>query len=157
MLYNPKHDERTHPLAQQLRGARSVTPALMADVVADLCERLPVLQKCGTAASRFVELVKASAWTDAALALIELELPQWKLRRLVYEDGEWSCALSRQPNLPVELDETADANHESLPLAILCAFVEARRCSRAGYEPRAASVRQVRLTPGHSVCCDNFA
>ena len=28
----------------------------------------------------------------AALALVELELPAWKLRRLIYEDGEWLCS-----------------------------------------------------------------
>ena len=36
------------------------------------------------------------AWTDAALALIDLELPQWQFRRIAYDEGEWSCALSRE-------------------------------------------------------------
>ena len=72
MLYNPKHDDCLQSLAQQLRLARSVTPDLMADIVAEACVRLPLLQKAGTA--RFFEqLVKASAWTDAAMALIELD------------------------------------------------------------------------------------
>jgi hypothetical protein len=31
-------------------------------------------------ATRVRQLIAAEAWTDAALALIELELPQWKLR-----------------------------------------------------------------------------
>jgi hypothetical protein len=157
MLYNPKHDDRLQPLAQQLRLARSVTPDLMADVVTEACMRLPLLQKAGTAVDRFAQLVKASAWTDAAVALIELELPQWELRRLVREDGEWWCSLSQQPGLPAELDETADGNHEVLPLAILSAFVEARRHAIATCEAEAPPVPRARSAPGYAVCCDNFA
>src|SRR5262249_969703 len=74
---------------------------------------------------------------DAALALLELELPQWKLRRLIYEDGEWHCSLSKHIELPVELDDAAEANHDSLPLSILSALVEARRHSLTTGEPAA--------------------
>jgi len=94
------------------------------------------MKRAGKAA-RIAQLIEAGAWDDAALALIELELPAWKLRRLVYEDGEWFCALSRQPNLPVALDDTVDASHEVLSLAILSAFVEARR--------RASAMRETSL------------
>src|SRR6476659_10952614 len=82
-------------------------------------------------AARIDQLIEARAWDDAALALIELELPAWKLRRLVYEDGEWLCSLSSHPNLSVALDDTVDARHEVLPLAILSAFIEARRRASA--------------------------
>jgi hypothetical protein len=58
-------------------------------------------------------LIKIGAWVDIALTLIELELPGWKLRRLIREDGEWFCSLSQQPNLPATLDDMA--------------FLEARR------------------------------
>jgi hypothetical protein len=70
-------------------------------------------------AARIAQLFGGGAWSDAALALIELELPAWKPRRLVYEDGEWHCSLSRHPNLPVALDDTANASHDVLPLAII--------------------------------------
>ena len=30
------------------------------------------------------------------LRLLAFELPQWKLRRLMYEDGEWTCSLSKE-------------------------------------------------------------
>src|SRR5665213_1260292 len=92
-----------------------------------------------------------------ALTLIELELPAWKLRRLVYEDGEWFCSLSKQPNLPVALDDTADARHEVLPLAILSAFVEARCTTSAARETSSPTVPQVQPTSGIVICCDNFA
>ena len=107
----------------------------------DACTRLPAVK-----ATRIDQLIEAGAWGEAALALIELELPAWKLRRLVYEDGQWLCSLSRQPNLPVALDDTADASHEVLPLAILRAFVEARRRTSAMREP---VCRQCRRSGGH--------
>jgi hypothetical protein len=86
---------------------------------------------------------------------IELELPAWSLRRLIREDDEWFCSLSRQPNLPTTLD-TADAHHDSLPLAILLAFLQARRTAETA--PAAISVTP-HVQPGpHSIlCCDNFA
>ena len=59
-------------------------------------------------------LIEAGAWADAAIALVRLELPNWSLRRLVYEDGEWLCSLSRQPNLPIFLDEPGEGSHAVL-------------------------------------------
>jgi hypothetical protein len=101
-------------------------------------------------------LIEAGAWTDAALAVIAFELPDWQLRRLEYDGGQWFCALSRQPNLPATFDDTADANHELMPLAILRAFFQARRM--AEITPQALSpVPQVSASTGNIICCDNFA
>jgi hypothetical protein len=156
MWLNPKHEDRLDRLMEQLRLSPALTADLITNVVADACTRLPVLNKAGKAA-RLDQLIEAGAWSDAALALIELELPAWKLRRLVYEDDEWFCSLSKQPNLPVEFDDTADARHEVLPLAILSAFVEARRGTSTAREISSPTVPQVRPTSGNAVCCDNFA
>ena len=70
-------------------------------------------------ADRIEQLIQSQAWTDAALALIELELPQWQLRRLVYDDGEWYCALSRQREMPDWLDQSVESHHADLARAIL--------------------------------------
>jgi hypothetical protein len=156
MLFHPKHEARLDRLADKLRVAQGVTRDLISNVIADACVRIPVLTRAGKAAW-IDQLIEAGAWSDAALALIELELPAWKLRRLVYEDGEWHCSLSKQPNLPVALDDTADASHEVLPLAILNAFVEARRRTSAAPETTSATVPQVRPTSDYAICCDNFA
>jgi hypothetical protein len=101
-------------------------------------------------------LIAAGAWTDAAFALIELELPAWRLRRLVYEDGEWHCALSRQPNFPAMFDDTADASHELMPLAVLRAFLQARRMAEIA-PPAVSSVPQIQIDADQIMCCDNFA
>jgi hypothetical protein len=101
-------------------------------------------------------LIETGAWTDAAMALVESELPSWTLRRLVYENGEWFCSLSRQPNMPADLDDSADAAHQVLPLAILRAFVEARRRSKVATDA-APRVPQFQQAADGVVCCDNFA
>ena len=158
MLFNPKYEDRLDQLTEQLWHAPALTRDLVSNVVADACSRLPVLSKTEKATRRLDQLIEAGAWSDSALALIELELPAWKLRRLVYEDGQWFCSLSKQPNLPMALDDTADACHDVLPLAILSAFVEARRkTSAAVRETSSLTVPQVRPTSGNTICCDNFA
>jgi hypothetical protein len=142
-------------LDDELRKTRELHRDLFYKVVAAACTRLPLLSKLGRA-GQLDRLVEAGAWTDAALALIGLELPAWKLRRLVYEDGEWLCSLSRQPNVPAALDEPAEAIHEALSLAILRAFIAARRRSSLNAETAPTAPKSGRA-PGLVLCCDNFA
>jgi hypothetical protein len=155
MLFRPNHQERLGRLEEQLRRAQTVTPKLMSDVIAQACARLTAHGHAAKA--KLDRLIGAGAWTDAALALAEIELPQWKLRRLIYDDGEWHCALSKQPALPAGLDETAEASHQALPLAILIALVEALRQGSASVELPSRTVPPVRPAQGYAVCCDNFA
>jgi hypothetical protein len=81
-------------LEAQLRRAQALTPELISDVTAEAC--VCFAARGGTAKQRINRLIDAGAWTDTALALLELELPQWKLRRIVYEDGEWhsNCSVA---------------------------------------------------------------
>jgi hypothetical protein len=156
MMSDPKHQDSLDRLANQLRLTAKLTPGLISNIIADACTRLPVLKKAGKTA-RLDRLIEAGAWNDAALAMIDLELPAWKVRRLVYDDGEWFCSLSKQLNLPVTLDDAADARHEVLPLAILSAFVEARRATRTARETSSPRAPQIWPISGNAVCCDNFA
>ena len=142
-------------LDDELLAAPEAARAVFAKIIGSACSRIPVLSKSGKTA-RIERLIESGAWTDAALALIESEIPSWKLRRLVYENGEWFCSLSRQPNLPLEIDDTVDASHEALPLAILSAFVEARRKVSTSRETALVDPRQSSV-PAGIVCCDNFA
>lgn len=156
MLAHPNSADRLSLLADQLRLAQIVTPALISQVIADACVRLAALGHTENAA-RLNRLIEAGAWTEAAFALIELELPQWTLRHLVHDGGEWLCSLSRQPNLPVEIDDTADARHEVLPLALLSALLEVKRQAADARGPIPSMVPQIRPPTGSIVCCDNFA
>jgi len=155
MAYAAEQADCLDRLDDELRRATALVPELFCRVIAEACTRIPVLGKAETTA-RIDRLVEAGAWTDAVFALIELETPTWKLRRLVYADGQWLCSLSRQPNLPVDLDDIVEASHEASALAVLRAFVEARRRSSAA--PGAMSaVPRVRPTSDQIICCDNFA
>jgi hypothetical protein len=154
MLFHPDHQDLGR-LEAQLRRAQTVTPKLISDVIAQACVRFAA--RGGAARARVDRLTEAGAWTDAALALVDIELPQWKLRRLLYEDGEWHCSFSKQRELPAGLDETAEASHEILPLAILIAFIEALRERLAAIAPPSRTVPQVQPAQGYAICCDNFA
>jgi hypothetical protein len=141
-------------LDEELRRARELQRGLFYKVISAGCTRIPLLSKLGRA-GHVDQLANAGAWTDVALALIALELPAWKVRRLLYENGEWLCSLSRQPNLPIALDDAAEAGHEALPLAILRAFIEARRRSNRKTELTPEAPKSGRA-PGLVLCCDNF-
>jgi hypothetical protein len=145
-------------LFDRLGDALRVAPApgsdLFAKIIAGAFTRIPVASNAGRA-TKIGRLIEAGAWTEAALAVVELELPAWKLRRIVYENGEWLCSLTRQPNLPVGLDESVDAAHAVLPLAILQAFIEARRLSNEDGAPRSPLPR-IRPADDSMICCDNF-
>src|SRR5208282_5273126 len=89
----------------ELGSERHPASGVFAKVMAAACQRLPALSRTDKA-GRLAHLLDAGAWTEAALALIELELPGWTVRRLIYENGEWFCSLSRQPNVPLTLDDS---------------------------------------------------
>jgi hypothetical protein len=145
-------------LDDELRVAPRLDRSLFTKIIVGACKRIPVVNKSEQAA-RIDRLIEAGAWTDAALAVIALELPDWQLRRLEYESGEWFCSLSRQPNVPATFDDTADANHELMAVAILRAFFQARRMAElAPRGPRGMSpVPQVSADTASFICCDNFA
>ena len=74
MLFIPKHEGDIDGLVGQLRDATAPTPGLIRQVVSDACTRLPVLESARKS-TKVGRLVEAGAWCDAALALIEIELP----------------------------------------------------------------------------------
>jgi len=150
---------RLPDLQDRLRRAQAVTHDLMSKVVAGACTRI-MTPGNAIRAAKINRLIELEAWTEAALALVELELPQWKLRRLVCEEGVWLCSLSKQWNLPDWLSDNAETRHESLPIAILSALIEAQRCGEPASRRTATSVPQCRVdssSPVETMCCDNFA
>jgi hypothetical protein len=113
-------------LSDRLHDADAATAGLFADVIGTTCRRFPSTGQTEKT-TRIERLIAAEAWMDVALALIDLELPQWQLRRIVYDEGEWHCALSGRRELPDWLDSCIETRHVDLPLAILSAFVDAQR------------------------------
>ena len=142
-------------LSNQLRDAYTVTAEFLSDIVAKSCRRFPSTSQSGKAA-RVERLIQSGAWTDATLALIDLGLPQWQVRRLAYDEGEWHCALSRERELPDWLDQSAEGRHADLALAILSAFVEARRLNAPLRRPSVPAVRSDAGALYEPVLSDNF-
>ena len=142
-------------LSQRLRAAPAMTPPLMHDVIDHACRRIPSLGD-SERTTRITRLIDVEAWADAALALIELELPLWQVRRIAYDEGEWHCALSRERELPDWLDTAVEARHADLALALLSAFVEVRALAVDVSRPSVPSVRPAPDSLYEPIGCDNF-
>lgn len=127
------------------------TPSIAEQLATRL--RRHAVRAAGGGAARVLRLAEAEAWTEAALELIAMEAPGWTLRRLAHEDGDWFCALSRRPDLPIELDDCAEAHNRELVFAVLDALLEAREKDGAAAEP---AERPSGRTPPRTVVCDNF-
>ena len=132
------------------------TTTIFRETIEATCRRFPSLGQ-GVKTARIERLLGADALTEAALALIDLELPQWQIRRIAYDGGEWYCALSRERELPDWLDQSIEARHPDLALAVLSALVDAqdsvapRTRTSVPLMPRGADVICMPLY------CDNFA
>jgi hypothetical protein len=150
--------ERHDPaeLEERLHDAPVMTAELLSEVIGAKCRRFPSLGQIEKTA-RLERLIGAGAWTDAALALIDLELPQWQVRRIAYDEGEWHCALSRQRELPEWLDQSIEVHHADLPLAILSAFVDAQRASVPSSRTSVPAVAHDDSPFYEPVSCDSFA
>jgi hypothetical protein len=155
MSLDAKHQAALNALDSVLQSAQEPSLDLLANITSAACTRIPLLAQAGRV-DRLIEFAKIGAWTEAAFALIELELPLWRVRRLAYENGEWLCSLSYQPNLPMVFDDCAEATHEVLPLAMLCAFVEACR-RRHAMQESVSTVPQIRQPWAEQImCCENY-
>jgi len=152
MLHPDDHRDPSE-LVDRLRNAPEANATLMAEIVDIACRRFTSSEK----SARVEQLIRSGAWTDAALALIDLELPLWQVRRIAYDEGEWYCALSRQRELPDWLDQSIETRHADLSLAILSAFVEAKRISAPSSRTSVPAVNRVASPFYEPVCSDNFA
>jgi hypothetical protein len=148
--------EHAGELGDRLRDAHAVTPELLSRIIRETCRRFPSVGQSDNSAG-IARLIGSDAWTDAALALIDLELPQWQVRRLAYDEGEWHCALSRQRELPDWLDQSIEARHADLALAILSAFVDARRVTAPSTRTSVPSTPCDSKALYEPLGCDNFA
>jgi hypothetical protein len=155
-LFSLSEQHDPDALNDRIRSADVTTAALMSDVIKHACRRFPSVGQSAKTA-RIWQLIQSAAWTDAALALIDLELPMWRVRRLAYDEGEWHCALSRERELPDWLDQSIEARHTDLALAILTTFVEAQSISPSPVRPSVPEVPQRRSSLHQPLCCDNFS
>jgi hypothetical protein len=142
-------------LNDRLRDAHAVTADLVLEIIGETCRRFPSVGQTEKTA-RIERLMESGAWTDAALALINLELPRWQVRRIAYDEGEWYCALSRERELPDWLDQSIETRHADLALAILSAYVDAQRIDAPSSRTSVPIVQRDANPLYEPVCCDNF-
>jgi hypothetical protein len=135
---------------------RAVTAEMFSDVIGSVCRRFPSAGQ-PEKTMQIQRLVASEAWTDAVLALIAFELPQWQVRRIAYDEGEWHCALSSQRDLPDWLDQSIEARHADLPLALLSAFVDARLANPPSSRTSVPAGRRDASEYYQPLCCDNFS
>lgn len=144
-----------HGLDARLCSAPMMTAELLSDVVDCVCTRFSLLRHTA-AAARAEQMIQSGAWTDAVLALLAVELPQWQLRRLAYDVGEWHCALSCQREMPEWLDKSIEAHHADLPLAILRAFLGVQLMGEPAGRRSVPEVVRASVEFYQPMCCDNF-
>jgi hypothetical protein len=142
-------------LADRLRNAQGMTRPLMLEIIDKACRRFPSLGQSERTA-RVMRLIDVEAWADAALALLELEQPLWRVRRIAYDEGEWHCALSRERELPDWLDAAIEGRHGDLAIALLSALVEVQAVAVEASRPSVPSVRPAADPLHEPACCENF-
>jgi hypothetical protein len=153
MFRHSIRSEQLATLAGRVSAQDEATPELLSGIVAETAQRLSAPGE----AAKLHQLIEAGALTEAAFALINLELPLWQIRRITYDEGEWHCAMSRQRELPEWLDEAIETTHASLTLAIVSVYIETLRQIEASREPSRTSVPHTRRDQFEPVCSDNFA
>lgn len=161
MTFHPDRAEKLAAIADLLRTARNPTVDLLSTILHAVSETGEAAQSSRFA--RLSRLTEAGAWTDAALAILEMELPHLKLRRVVYDESEWHCSLSLHREFPDWLDDPIEASHSNLSLALLEAIIQAMRYSIVASDEHSMSTG-LRMRPAllkadlmNPVCCDNFA
>src|SRR5205085_7294389 len=155
-MLHPDDHRDPGELVDRIRNAPKANATLMAEIVDTACRRFRLMSP-GEKSARIEQLIQSGAWTDAALALIDLELPLWQVRRLAYDEGEWHCALSRERELPDWLDRSIETRHADLSLAILGAFVEAQRVSQPESRTSVPAFNRTALDFYEPLCSDNFS
>lgn len=162
MLFHPKRAERLAAITNRLRNADDATANLIWIIFhAALSADDPARAHDVAQIRKWIEV---GAWTDATLSLLKTELPQWKLRRLIYDESEWHCKLSLCPGLPDWLEDTIEVSSPNLLLALLRALIEAMRHDASLDEPRpptagrwSARTTLSTMLSLNFICCDNFS
>jgi hypothetical protein len=88
-------EHRLDKLRALVRRSPAITPELLTEVMLEACIRFAAYGNATKAL--FNQLVAHGAWADAVLLLLQFELSQWKVKRILYDDGE-SGTVSSQNN-----------------------------------------------------------
>lgn len=153
MRSNVNREAALDQIIARIDQADRLSIDLWADVVGAATRRIAAMTG-RPGVSQLRKFATDGAWVDAAFALIELELPAWQLRRIVCDDGQWYCALSRAAAAPEWLDQAVESSHSDLALALVKVAIETMR-EMCG-ERRPPTVPELGCELRQFVCCDNF-
>ncbi len=153
MFLHSVRSEQLATLAGRVSAAGEATPEMLSEIVAETARRLSAPAK----AAQLHQLIEAGALTEAAFALINLELPLWAKFAASPTMNASGTAPCRQRELPEWLDQAIETTHSSLTLAIVSIYIETLRQIEASREPSRPSVPQTRGDQFEPVCCDNYA
>jgi hypothetical protein len=82
-------------LADSVRAAHEPSLVILSKILDEACARIHNLGQ--SAKDRIIRLAELDAWNEVALALIELELPAWQIRRLASETASGSARYRGSP------------------------------------------------------------
>ena len=116
--FSRRYDELMH----RLQKAEHPSKNLFDDVIS-IYPRVISLIRAGRA-KRLQELMQAGAWLETALELLRLARSAWSLRRLIRDDEDWVCSLSRSTFVPIEIDDMAEYRHADPAVAVLGALLQ---------------------------------
>ena len=116
---------KSESMARRLENTRVPSATLFEQLLNDN-RRLVGLRAQGKA-KRLEQMVSCEAWIEAALEMVALEAPAWKMQRVCRDDCDWLCTLTQFRDLPSWLDDSAEGRHPVLELAILCALIDTRQ------------------------------
>jgi len=151
----------THGSTARLRNEISRAPAATRELVSAALD-LMVAQRPApypaASTQRVRALIDAQAWTDAVLAIADLDRSR-AIRYVVNEDGEWHCRIGSHATVPHWLGDTAECSHAVLALSILGALIETLAWRAASdlsavSAPR-SSAGEIDAIP--AVSCDNYS
>ena len=77
MLFSPDDEQRLSEVEDYLRRAKTITAEVLVIVLAHSCPRFQARHPAAKA--KVARLIESAAFTDATLALLDLELPDWTL------------------------------------------------------------------------------
>src|SRR2546430_8077723 len=105
-----KRLQRLFELQESLDRTPAISRVLMLDVITRGCPRFHAY--ASSTQAKVFRLIEVGAFVDAICALQELEMPEWKLRRIICDDAQWHCSFSKHCAVPMEFDDVAEGSHE---------------------------------------------
>jgi hypothetical protein len=106
-----------------LEAAREIDADLLSAILRDACPRLGISLAPHAEVDRLIEV---KAWVELGLWLIAWEFPDWSIHRLTRDDARWCCSIGVGGIAMNWVEDIVEFQHDSLPLAVLGAFVQAQ-------------------------------